>query len=375
MDFSKFIFIKKYKGKKDLSFDFDIKVITGHNRGTFHYYKTLIYFLNKNSNKAIYITQSQTKDFYEEGDRLVINLEKYQEFCQSIGRNGENRAQAFFARKLSHYSEDEKAEIISTASEKEVIERIKKFSPEQKKSFLDGLKAVEGITISGKNLCDISDDDFIEKLSSFLNKANKEKIQDISSLVSTKRLKDILKQWEDNKKNSDEEFWQQLFQNHTWILSQIFSCPFIFINKKFYCGGKEDDDKGGVKGDMLYKNKLTGNLAFIEIKTPETKLMGNKYRGDEEGKENVIYSMSDQLTGGTNQVLNQRKTYLNTHGDHDGKFLHNAKCILIIGKIENLKDQDEKKSYELHRSAVRDVEILTYDELFEKINTFLEILN
>jgi len=209
---------------------------------------------------------------------------------------------------------------------------------------------------------------------SFIKHLNQNKLKNIDSLVSVARLEDIIKNWNDNIGNNNEEFWQQLFQNHTWILSQIFSCPFILIGKKFYCGGKEDDDKGGVKGDLLYKNDLTGNLAFIEIKTPETKIIGNKYRGDEDGKDNVIFSMGDELTGGINQVLNQRKIYLNTHGDNNGKFLHNAKCILVIGKIKNLRSNDEKKSFELYRSFSKEVEIITFDELFGRIQTFLNLL-
>ncbi len=209
---------------------------------------------------------------------------------------------------------------------------------------------------------------------SFIKHLNQNKLKNIDSLVSVARLEDIIKKWNDNRDNKNEEFWQQLFQNHTWILSQIFSCPFILIGKKFYCGGKEDDDKGGVKGDLLYKNDLTGNLAFIEIKTPETKIIGNKYRGDEDGKDNVIFSMSDELTGGINQVLNQRKIYINTHGDNNGKFLHNAKCILVIGKIDNLQGNDEKKSFELYRSFSKEVEIITFDELFGRIQTFLNLL-
>jgi hypothetical protein len=209
---------------------------------------------------------------------------------------------------------------------------------------------------------------------SFIKHLNQNKLKNIDSLVSVARLEDIIKNWNDNIGNNNEEFWQQLFQNHTWILSQIFSCPFILIGKKFYCGGKEDDDKGGVKGDLLYKNDLTGNLAFIEIKTPETKIIGNKYRGDEDGKDNVIFSMGDELTGGINQVLNQRKIYLNTHGDNNGKFLHNAKCILVIGKIKNLQSNDEKKSFELYRSFSKEVEIITFDELFGRIQTFLNLL-
>lgn len=209
---------------------------------------------------------------------------------------------------------------------------------------------------------------------SFIKHLNKEKLKNIDSLVSTTRLDKILKDWDDNKSNNNEEYWQKLFQENTWILSQIFSCPFIFVGKKFYCGGKEDDDKGGVKGDLLYKNNLTKNLAFIEIKTPETEIMGSKYRGDEEGKDNVIYSMSNHLSGGVNQILNQRKVYQNNHGDNNGKFLHNAKCVLIIGKIDKLNDEDEKKSFELYRSASKEVEVITFDELFGRVQAIRDLL-
>ncbi|HTK03839.1 MAG TPA: Shedu immune nuclease family protein [Alphaproteobacteria bacterium] len=209
---------------------------------------------------------------------------------------------------------------------------------------------------------------------SFIKSLNPNKLKDIDSLVSTARLESIINRWNNNKNNNNEEFWQKLFQNYTWILSQIFSCPFILIGEKFYCGGKEDDDKGGVKGDLLYKNDLTGNLAFVEIKTPETKIVGKQYRGDDDGRENVVYSMSDGLTGGVNQVLNQRKIYLNTHGDNNGKFLHNAKCILVIGNVDKFKNEDEKKSFELFRSATKEVEIIAFDELFGRTSAFLELL-
>lgn len=208
---------------------------------------------------------------------------------------------------------------------------------------------------------------------SLIKQLDPSKLKNIDSLVSVARLESILNKWEKHRENDSEEFWQKLFQDNTWILSQIFSCPFILIGKKFYCGGKEDDDRGGVKGDLLYKNDLTGNLAFIEIKTPKKAIVGAMYRGDEEGKENVIYSMSKESTGGINQVLNQRKIYLRTHGDHRGKFLHNAKCILIIGNISSLNEA-EKKSFELFRSYSKDVEIISFDELFARIRTFLDLL-
>ena len=237
--------------------------------------------------------------------------------------------------------------------------------------FLNAQYEAIGQKIEKKKIIIDSPEDFDF---SFIKHLNLKKLKDIDSLVSTTRLENISKIWNENKNNGSEEFWQQLFQNHTWILSQIFSCPFILIGKKFYCGGKEDDDRGGVKGDLLYKNDLTGNLAFVEIKTPETEIIGKQYRGNEDGKDNVVYSMGDELTGGVNQVLNQRKIYLNTHGDNNGKFLHNAKCILVIGRVDKLKNDDEKKSFELYRSSSKDVELITFDELFGRVQKFLDLL-
>ncbi|MFA5133568.1 MAG: Shedu immune nuclease family protein [Patescibacteria group bacterium] len=198
-------------------------------------------------------------------------------------------------------------------------------------------------------------------------------LHNISSIIGISKLSKLLDIWEKNRNNGEEEFWQKIFQEHTWILSQIFSSHFIQIGQKFYCGGKEDDDSGGVKGDLLYKNNLTGNLAFIEIKTPETPIIGPQYRGKELGGENVIYSINGELTGSVNQVLNQKKVYLKTHGEKDGKFLNNPKCILIIGKLDKLNG-DENKSFELYRSFNNSVEIITYDELFLRIKNFLDIL-
>lgn len=208
---------------------------------------------------------------------------------------------------------------------------------------------------------------------SLIRRLDPNKLKNIDSLVSVTRLENILNEWDKNKDNDNENFWQKLFQDNAWILSQIFSCPFILIGKKFYCGGKEDDDRGGVKGDLLYQNDLTGNLAFIEIKTPKKLIVGGIYRGGEEGKENIVYSISDEVTGRINQVLNQRKIYLQTHGDNKGKFLHNAKCILIIGNVGDL-NPDQKKSFELFRSYSKDVEIVSFDELFGKIKMFLSLL-
>ena len=163
-----------------------------------------------------------------------------------------------------------------------------------------------------------------------LEKLSQNNLENIDDLVSAIKITSIIQIWEKNKDNFNESFWQETFQKHTWILSQIFACPYLKIGEKTYCGGKKDDNIGGVLGDFQYQNNLTGNIAFIEIKSPKDDiLIGKKYRG-EEGRENIVYSIHEELTGGVNQVLNQKKVYLKTHGEPKGKTLNNTKCILII---------------------------------------------
>ena len=176
MDFSKFTYTQTYQGNIKLFFDFDIKGHTGHNKKTFDGYLSLISFLERNLTKKVYITKKQTDDFYEESDALVINIDAYQAFCKNLGRNGKNRAQAFFARKLKSYSDAEKKQIISTSTEEEIIERIKNFSKEEKDKFIEGLKSINGIILPHENLMDLSNEEFLEGFLELLKDKQKQEI-------------------------------------------------------------------------------------------------------------------------------------------------------------------------------------------------------
>lgn len=209
-----------------------------------------------------------------------------------------------------------------------------------------------------------------EEVLKTLEKMSNEELSNIENLIIGTKITSIIEEWEKNKNIDIEEYWQELFKKNPWILSQIFACPYIKIGEKTYCGGKGDDNSGGVLGDLLYKNSLTGGLAFIEIKTPKKDIIGKKYRG-EQGKENCIYGISNELTGGVNQVLNQKKVYIKTHGEKGQKTLNRIKCVLIIGKLP--EDQDMKKSFELYRSSLNSVEIVTFDELFERIDSLQKL--
>lgn len=183
------------------------------------------------------------------------------------------------------------------------------------------------------------------------------------------QFKELMKIKNDSK--TLEEKWHKFFKKHTWIFSQIFAFPAIYFDDKVNVGGK--DFSGGTDKiiDFLYKNELTDNLAFIEIKTHRTKLVnGTPYRKPD------IYSVSKDVSGAMVQVLDQRTKLLQNYhtrkGGSDTKSL-NSTCLVVAGSMKMLKVKEKKESFELFRSGNRDVIIVTFDELLKKITTLLAI--
>ena len=202
-------------------------------------------------------------------------------------------------------------------------------------------------------------------------------LQYISDLIGIAKIRNTIDIWNRNKNNNDEKFWQNFFKENSYILSQVFACPFIFIQNEFFVGGKRGTNRGGVKTDFIYQNILTRNIAFIEIKTPQTTIVNSSlYLGKHDTDNNAIYSISSDLTGGVNELLNQCNLFIQKKDslEETSKNSENFKCILIAGQISTLT-QGQLKSFELYRGSLRNVEIITYDELFEKVIGILSIFN
>lgn len=171
-----------------------------------------------------------------------------------------------------------------------------------------------------------------------------------------------------------EKKWQRFFGKHNWVFSYIFSYPVILIEDEAYVGGKNLSNKNGKVTDFLVKNSITDNVAFLEIKTHKTRLLGSKkaYRG------NDVFAMSADLTGGIAQVLDQRDNFQKEYYQHRGKSKQtfdtiNSKCVVLMGAIKDLS-ASEIKSFELFRSNSKDVEIVTFDELLARFKKLQELM-
>jgi len=191
---------------------------------------------------------------------------------------------------------------------------------------------------------------------------------------SAGRLVDVLRKWYGNTKNGLEEFWQQLFKENPYVLSQLFSVPVIFIGDKAYVGGMNVDRQNAKFVDYLYVNASSNDALLVELKTPVTKLLGAKYRKG-------VYKPSAELSGSVVQALDYRRELsasLRTLIDTSEKKIEifNPPCVVVIGNAsQELDDEMKRKSFELYRTSLKDVEIITYDELFKKAETLATLFN
>ena len=211
-----------------------------------------------------------------------------------------------------------------------------------------------------------------ESLKNSLSSLANENLQALTTSASLEGLKRVEALMRENLDNGKEEFWQQkVFNENQWVLAQIFSCPCTIYAQKAFVGGKSLDNKAGNVCDFIYRNKMTQNVALIEIKTPCTEIVGKPYR--------ETYSMSLDMSGAVNQVLNYRdelqknfSTLTRDLEEADTVRAFSPKCVVVIGKISTLNAK-QQKAFELYRSSFNNLTIITFDELHQKICDLMSV--
>jgi hypothetical protein len=206
-----------------------------------------------------------------------------------------------------------------------------------------------------------------------LRRLNVDNIQKLNTLVGVCRLKSALEIWKENTENADEEFWQRTLEENTFVLSQVFSVPVVLLRGKAYVGGKGVENTGGNVVDFLLLNKLTTNAALAEIKVPTTPLLtGAPYRND-------VYGVGPEVVGAVQQVRNDKDALTKEyHGlvDKSAEAFQafDPHCLVVVGNVSQLSDTRRIKSFELFRSGLKDVQVITFDELFGKVETLVSLL-
>lgn len=208
-------------------------------------------------------------------------------------------------------------------------------------------------------------------------------LSDIELLIKRKEQLSIfeskLNKTGSNLEDTERE-WQNYFEKNTWIFG--YGLRYIvgtsLDNRKLETILYGSDFKSsGKRVDGLLKSKgFLSTLCLVEIKTSSTSLLGEKYRKD-------CFTPSRELVGAITQIQNYNYTVLNkvsekidiedSNGYPTGEILFNysPKAVLIIG---NLKEFDSVygvnksmlRSFELFRRSIQGIEIITFDELYER---------
>ena len=192
----------------------------------------------------------------------------------------------------------------------------------------------------------------------------------INALVGLANMRSVLRTWSEHADNAEEEFWQQLFAQHSFVLSQLFAYPVVLIGQKAYVGGKGLSNSGGKIVDFLYRIDTSGAAVLIEIKTPITALLSKQYRG--------IYPPSMELNGSISQVLAYRESLMTDFRElcaSESKLCPaEPYCIVIIGDASaELVDEEKRRSFERFRERLVGVRIITFDEVYRRIQSLTEL--
>ncbi len=194
-----------------------------------------------------------------------------------------------------------------------------------------------------------------------------------------KDLKDDLEYWkiyaEQNQLNlnSEEKVWQYFFDNNQWIFGYGLDYRYQeILQKEVHYSETNLDGSNAVIGDFLLgDNSFT---TFVEIKKPSTKLFGNiKNRVNS-------WKLSNALIESVSQILEHKASGLIRfsnqqfiNGNQVKQKSYDSKVILIIGDWKELEESSDelereikKKTLELFRRDSKNIEILTFDELYER---------
>lgn len=190
-----------------------------------------------------------------------------------------------------------------------------------------------------------------------------------------------------NKKK--EDLWQNFFENNPWIFGyglQLISCEGLDYKKlEQTVVGNDIVDGSGKRIDALLKTK--GNVSkilFCEIKTHLPNILIEPY--DRPG----VFVPAKELRGAVAQIqktihkvtLKLQSNFIRPikeNGDPTGEeiLFVKPKGMVVIGRLSDFRKEEGinyemLSSFEIYRQQVSGIEIITFDELYERVKFIVE---
>lgn len=211
----------------------------------------------------------------------------------------------------------------------------------------------------------------------------KDQLEIFRKLIEENYLTEYKEEIIKNVQIKDELAWQYFFNKNPWIFGYGLDYRFMgILQKEFSASGTEADGSGQVNGDFLIGDKKF--TTFVELKKPNTQLFRNST------SRSGVWKLSADLMGAKSQILEQKasgqiKIEKDTIHDDKGNEIkqksYDSKVILIIGHWDQIKDdidltrKTKAKTFELFRRDSRNIEIITYDELYDRAKYIVDSSN
>jgi hypothetical protein len=297
-------------------------------------------------------------------------------------------------------------QITKVVSNKET-ERLKfsKFNMQQLRCFLDFINSIDlkGISSRRISLADDSlavlDSETKKKITTLLSGTEGgEIVSDLlkngfitnRDLVNTGYRKQALKKFENmlngngveaykaemNKPGTkDETAWQHFFMQNQWIFGYGLDYRFQgVLQKEFHASDTSAAGREGVISDFLLGDKRF--TTFVELKLPTTELFSSR-----KNRSNT-WCLSNSLIDAYSQILEQKasgqikieatKELLDDFNREITQRSYDSRTILVIGSWAQIANDPigqkriKEKTFELFRRDSRNVDMVTYDELYER---------
>lgn len=259
---------------------------------------------------------------------------------------------------------------------KNYLETIKTLSPQERVAALNAL--VKGGAFSSNEIRSVVYESRKRTLRVFLYLLKNRQVTNSQCMV----------EWYQSKYSCRglEGVWHHFLKENDWILGlNIGSCYLSEIVDEAKVGIEDSTGSRSPRVDFL---GYTDYMTLIELKTPETPLFKSS-RGN--GSRANTWEFSNEFISGISQCLGQKSSFDESYKtkeiiNNDGVYISkqrvynkDAKMVFIIG-CRNLQfphdgnpdNVAKSNTFELFRRNNRNLEILTYDELFER--TYFSVL-
>ena len=179
----------------------------------------------------------------------------------------------------------------------------------------------------------------------------------------------------------DEKAWQYFFERNEWIFGYGLDYRFQgILQREFSASNSTAAGKQTVISDYLLGDKRF--TTFVEIKLPTTKLFGSSQNRSRS------WRLSSVLVDAYSQILEQKasgqlkvettKELLDEFNNDIEHHAYDSRTILVVGswvELEGLTQGErsiKERTFELFRRDSRNVDIITYDELYERASYIVE---